>query len=581
MEHETIIHLVHGTWGRGWRAHLRETLGLSSVTKLRWQPRGKPRDPRWFEEGSEFRAEMTALLGEKDNAGRYRFEEFKWSGSNSFHARTEAAMELCVHLHLQVERYPDAHHWIVAHSHGGTVAVSAVTWLHKMKRRETVDAVRGVMTLATPFISLAPMEDDGSRAVGYLFSFFVAATAFLLAIVYFYSSSRPYLAGWLTFMTVCVCLAALFRTDFKTESAGVLGRVVSVVGAILYATASAGVLYCAWHGASELLPTAVGGTEEIFSQLADILRSTRDVVFFSLLLLGSALAVLLALTIGRQNEPPFRGVLRQFYLTVPLFLVIPVVGFAVVDAVSTNSTFVVWFVFLPPVGGVGIFPVAYLLGEVLPQLLADLAVVQHVDWAEPLELPVPLVALRAPRDEATLSIVFAQAARFVMTKSWGALFLPLELVWSSWRRATVLTAALAVAPYFLVSWPELLQPWYWRAAFSMFGCFAIVTIGVFFYGLAALALYLLMVFLSGAIMAFAVGWETMALQLWGTVECEPLPRIQSGGDARMVIDWSVDRGEKAGKSAAASFHHSLYDYPSVRKTIVSWIGGAASPASKP
>ena len=67
-----VVHLVHGTWGRGVWPVIREELG--------WPP--KAQSAYWFEEGSKFRSEVARRL--EDVEFEFEFRQFTWSGSNSF-----------------------------------------------------------------------------------------------------------------------------------------------------------------------------------------------------------------------------------------------------------------------------------------------------------------------------------------------------------------------------------------------------------------------------------------------------------------------------------------------------------------
>lgn len=49
-----------------------------------------------------------------------------WTGRNSIHARNRAAMRLLERLNRQSRQWPSAQHFIVAHSHGGNVAMYAL-----------------------------------------------------------------------------------------------------------------------------------------------------------------------------------------------------------------------------------------------------------------------------------------------------------------------------------------------------------------------------------------------------------------------------------------------------------------------
>src|SRR6185436_6680725 len=72
--------------------------------------------------------------------------EFRWSGRNSTSARHKASLELAGHLKALEQTYPNARHYLVAHSHGGNVALYAAA------SAEIHSLIAGVVTLATPFI---------------------------------------------------------------------------------------------------------------------------------------------------------------------------------------------------------------------------------------------------------------------------------------------------------------------------------------------------------------------------------------------------------------------------------------------
>src|SRR5262249_39298515 len=126
------IILVHGTWGRGFFPKRRE-VSLVPPNK-RW----------WFEEGSQFHAKLDAVL--KSASLDSPIRAFLWSGANSVHDRDCAARELSQQLRKDLQDHPDVTAVIIAHSHGGNVALRALQHLASM-----TDRIR-VITLATPFL---------------------------------------------------------------------------------------------------------------------------------------------------------------------------------------------------------------------------------------------------------------------------------------------------------------------------------------------------------------------------------------------------------------------------------------------
>ena len=122
-----VLTLVHGTWGRGFLC-----------------PSG---DAPWT-------SDTSALCGAlRDGiAPDLAFRRFRWSGRNSHTARFKAARELCDYLQDGLDRWPKAAHFVIAHSHGGNVALSALATSNLRGK------VAGVVCLATPF--LAAQERD-------------------------------------------------------------------------------------------------------------------------------------------------------------------------------------------------------------------------------------------------------------------------------------------------------------------------------------------------------------------------------------------------------------------------------------
>lgn len=157
-----VVTLVHGTFAKG---------------------------ALWTKDGSVLRQEIAAELGrqEKDVI----FDVFEWSGRNTHKARVKAGYQLADHVRELKKRYPLAKHFIVAHSHGGNVALLA----HKHLPSEL--HATGIATLGTPFIyaelpeDIAHLDDAGLRAtregsivltiLGLFFTVAIAMTVAILA----------------------------------------------------------------------------------------------------------------------------------------------------------------------------------------------------------------------------------------------------------------------------------------------------------------------------------------------------------------------------------------------------------------
>lgn len=77
---------------------------------------------------------------------------FVWSGHNSHRARIQAGVELGELLRNSPRNHPNWPHFLVAHSHGGNVA------LYAMRDPEVVTAVAGLVFMGTPFILVEPRQ---------------------------------------------------------------------------------------------------------------------------------------------------------------------------------------------------------------------------------------------------------------------------------------------------------------------------------------------------------------------------------------------------------------------------------------
>lgn len=111
------------------------------------------RNARWTRSDSTFVHRLKDRLG----GARVEFHAFQWSGRNSPSSRSEAAHELRAYLRKNLESSPEAAHYIVAHSHGGAVALKALELDPELQRR-----IKGVTSLATPYIDLRERDIAGS-----------------------------------------------------------------------------------------------------------------------------------------------------------------------------------------------------------------------------------------------------------------------------------------------------------------------------------------------------------------------------------------------------------------------------------
>ena len=126
-----VVTIVHGTVPLRWLT--------DSVARVQ---RKDPSDPSaWARPDSPLgKGLVTGLKGD------VVFSVFSWSGANSARARDEAAERLQHHLEDLMRRHHTARHVVIAHSHGGNVALRA------LRGNEIKTRLTGVVCLGTPFI---------------------------------------------------------------------------------------------------------------------------------------------------------------------------------------------------------------------------------------------------------------------------------------------------------------------------------------------------------------------------------------------------------------------------------------------
>ena len=97
----------------------------------------------WIQNESKFTRQLTKEL----DAPSHVFS-FNWSGKNSHSARLQGGSELAAHLTTINTKYPHSENIIIAHSHGGNVALYAIKELKSPEFRFQL------ITLATPFLNV-------------------------------------------------------------------------------------------------------------------------------------------------------------------------------------------------------------------------------------------------------------------------------------------------------------------------------------------------------------------------------------------------------------------------------------------
>ncbi len=98
------------------------------------------RNAPWTKPGSVLRRYLREHI-----PGRIKLHRFSWSGWPSHSARDRAAQCLRCDLSFRIKKYPDAHHCVIAHSHGGNVVCYAA-------RDPELAEHLAIITLSTPFL---------------------------------------------------------------------------------------------------------------------------------------------------------------------------------------------------------------------------------------------------------------------------------------------------------------------------------------------------------------------------------------------------------------------------------------------
>lgn len=161
----TRILLVHGTWGQGLRLKSRQNGG-----------------PRWFEEGSQFVSSLRSGL--RNEANPPDVQAFLWSGANSIEKRQKATRSLADVLDQNVALAPDIQQFVVAHSHGGNIAIGARMTMSGDARNVHL------VTMATPFISI---YDRPLSTLGRSFAICVAIGLMAIATMMYWSIAWNFL----------------------------------------------------------------------------------------------------------------------------------------------------------------------------------------------------------------------------------------------------------------------------------------------------------------------------------------------------------------------------------------------------
>jgi hypothetical protein len=194
-----VIHLVHGTWPRGFfpAARVLATSAAAGVIVLiamlagiqyiyvfilvcflcvvvfrmaRSEGAGMP---PWFESDSTFGTTLRRTL---EPLGDVIIVTCNWSGRNSVYARESAADRLASNVKDFQAQFPGYHHVVIAHSHGGNVA------LRCLRKLAAGQQIRAVVTIGTPFLEMENMLENESNILTFS-SLFMWTTLFVSCVI--------------------------------------------------------------------------------------------------------------------------------------------------------------------------------------------------------------------------------------------------------------------------------------------------------------------------------------------------------------------------------------------------------------
>ena len=124
-----------------------------------------------------------------------RIKPFLWSGANSVFEREQTAAELANKLATQREASRDAQQIVIAHSHGGNIALKALQYLEARGAADTpMDVPIGVATLATPFLQIYRVPENSSRSEAYFNIAFVFGCLLWIFVVAWFQFGNGFLA---------------------------------------------------------------------------------------------------------------------------------------------------------------------------------------------------------------------------------------------------------------------------------------------------------------------------------------------------------------------------------------------------
>lgn len=534
--HRTIVHLVHGTWGRGVAAVLAEERGDTRPAA----------EPCWFEPGSGFRQALEAGLATEP----VEFRSFLWSSSNSFGARTEAAQDLREHLSRAIAQEGDGTvHLIIGHSHAGNVIHEALSVHPGVAGGHRLG---GVLTLATPFFGLETVTGHASLLAHGLLPLILLGDTLVLLACLAVAEHWNHLGWWLsTALAYAIAMVGRRRSTFARGLLAVLFGLASIASAVFVARA--------------VLPFF----ETDFARESLLGKALPLLGLGAAVLLGLANLSLLRFVRRAGQAGPRARLSRDLARSaLTLVLVVSLVGSSLALALGptpAGSWLLSLQAFVPFL--------ALMVGAKAEGWLGHFQRRRAVKvWRSlqeettDVDLPCSLHAMRLVGDEASLAIVASQLVRAItvgpvlVVEALGRL-----LAKFGWGLALLVVAlGLWVGKAQIDLVPLVMHPALGWALGAVLGVGQVAML-LLVLVLVALSCYLLFCLLAYALVGLAVGEEATWWLPAVTVACEPLPRGPSEKLSLRLI-WP-DPDERA----KLPLRHAMYDLPSVREEVLRWI----------
>ncbi|TKB05689.1 triacylglycerol lipase [Desulforhopalus sp. IMCC35007] len=560
MAQPIVLHLVHGTWGRGLAWHLKEGLDNFSATRIiaRFIKLGENQKTPWYDRNSAFcRGVAEALADKIPHCEEIQFRSFSWTGSNSFDARQKAAEQFRDYLENALIENPDSKHFIVAHSHGGNVAVDAI--------RDNFDdkngKLAGIITLATPFLSLDIEEHNPVSLLIYNLlpvGLILGGAVFSAALLF---GGYTDLFCWLLSMVLGVYLTIYYYPNALEKG---LNRQRTFCKLLFHFGIFVCWLGACWGGFREVAvdvnvihpPDSFLGVWERWNPV----MMGAGIAFFSLIFLLASQAA------GIRDSNDRNVVLADCIKVLGVVLLFTtIITFAYQAIYSGDLTLSLFGVLLLMVPLLTIIVSNWVLDKypVLIDRVQNLGKLDYI-YNRLYCLPCPVVALRLPGDEAALAILASQVVRSVpntLLKALSQLFESTKIPKAFWIvLAGFLTAIPAICFAIMLEKGEGFRWLDW----SIWSVVLLAGVGQTMIGL---LYYVLVIVITAALgsyvlLAIAVGPGVLKKMPALRVDCEPLPRCQNMNICRLLIPW-----EAMAQYKDSGLRHGLYDLPLVQKVV--------------